>query len=523
METLKIDGSLLTASADDRILTYRLLTYGEAGRTNRGTVVAHRGVLTLPEDPTTMVANLQHDKTKPVSRFVSLTDTPEGLNCSVRPLNTSAGNDVFTEALEGVRRGISVEVAGEVIRNGQLLGGVLTGAGHVTEPAFPSSLLVAADAGELPDELPEDSTSTTETTEEIVINGVTYVRKSTAHYETTTTAKDSTEPADKKDETVTETTLTAAAAPSGLGAPSKAGLSKDMTSDDAFRFLADAYRANGDAGMVAALSDITVSGIGANLIPPAWISELWSGRTFTRRYVPLVTNVSLKGMTLKGWKWTTKPAVAAYAGNKAAVTSNTPVTAPVSVAVQRLAGAHDVDRAYRDFDVTEFWESYYRAMTDSYAMLSDNACITDIIANATAPAAPGSGLSTWTPAASIIDGAMAVIAANGTPSAAIVGTDLYRALLLTPAQNMIELLTGSLGLKQSEAEGFVIIPGPAALLTKALVLDKGGFVFAELPGSPIRVEAINQANAGIDPGVFGYFADYATDPLLLQLISKPTA
>lgn len=497
MDALMIEGTLLEASADTRILRYRLLPFGEVGRTNKGSVIASKGALTLPADPTTLVANFQHDRNRPVSRFLSVEETDDGLYCSVRALNTAAGNDLLAEATEGVRRGISVELAGEVIRNGYLTAGVLVGAGHVVAPAFPSALLVAADTEPTPSPVAPAPVAPP-------------VPPATPEQEPPVTV-----------DTVTPPTLVASA-PTTL-APTPRPRHTDMSAGQAFGLLAEAYRDGGDDGLRAALSDITVSGIGANILQPAWLAELWSGRTYNRRYVPLVTNAPLRGMTLKGWKWTTKPAVATYAGNKAAVTSNTPVTAPVSVSVQRLAGAHDVDRAYTDFQVTDFWESYYRAMTDSYAMLSDAACATDLIAAATVVAAPGSGLSTWTPAQTIVEAAMAVIAANGTPTSAIVGTDLYKSLLLTPQQNMIELLSGGLGLTESQMSGFTIVPGPAALTGKALVLDKGGFIFAELPGSPIRVEALNQANGGVDPGVFGYFADYSTDATLIQLHSKPTA
>lgn len=503
MTTLNVEGTLLTASADDRILTYRLLPYGEQGRTSAGRVTASRGVVQLPADPATLVANMEHDRTRPVARFTSIDEDDDGLRATLRVLPTTQGNDLLVEAAEGVRTGISVELDGFAIRNGQLVAGTLTGAGFCATPAFPSAQLVASDAGELPDEHDDDPEPVEDEPE-------------------TTTPEDDPEDDDDKENDVNDT-LTAAA-PAGLGSTNRSAIAERPLSE-VMRFLANEYRDGGDERLLAALTDIKANtGVGANVIPAGWISELWAGRTYQRRYVPLVTGAALQGMTLKGWKWTTKPAVATYAGDKAAVTSNAPATAPVSVAVQRLAGAHDVDRAYRDFEVTEFWESYYRAMTDSYAALSDAACLTDLLAAATAPAAPASGLSTWTPAASIVDGALAVIAANGTPTAAIVGTDLYKSLLLTPQQNMVELLSGGLGWSESQASGFTIVPSASAALTgKALVLDKAGFVFAELPGSPIRVEAINQANAGIDPGVFGYFADYAIDPTLLQLISKPTA
>jgi len=519
---LTLEGTLLTASEDTRVLTYMLLPYGEPGRTSAGTVTAARGAITVPQDVSTLSANIQHDRHQPAARVINVDDTPSGLIASVRALQTTRGNDLLVEATEGVRRGVSVELDNPVIRGGQLLAGVLSGMGFVVAPAFPSALLVASDTE------PEDdgfgpaghlaglALSTARTPDE---NDDT-----PAPAEGDSDDDDQTDADDDEEENDVTDTIDAAAAPAGLRA-SRAGTAPNPYDlGGAVAFLADSWRSGGAPALTAALSDITVAGVGVNAIPPAWIGELWAGRTYQRRYVPLVSNLPLRGMTLKGWKWGVKPAVATYAGNKAAVTSNVPTTTAVSVAVQRLAGAHDVDRAFRDFEVTEFWESYYRAMTDSYAALSDAACLTDLIAAATAPAAPGSGLSTWTPAQSIVKGALAVIAANGTPTAAIVGADLYETLLLTPQQNVIELLSGGIGWSESQASGFSIVPSSSGALTgKALVLDKAGFVFAELPGSPIRVEAINQANAGIDPGVFGYYADYAIDPLLLQLISKPTA
>ena len=44
--------------------------------------------------------------------------------------------------------------------------------------------------------------------------------------------------------------------------------------------------------------------------------------------------------------------------------------------------------------------------------------------------------------------------------------------------------------------------------------------FYELPGSPIRVEAIDMTKGGIDPGVFGYYATMVNQPLA---IAKATA
>src|SRR6478609_5270493 len=133
MTTITATGALLTADADNRVLTYRLLPYGEQGRTNVGLITASKGSVTLPEDPSTMHLNLQHDRTRPVGRAVSLTEDDGGLIAAFKIANTTAGSDLLAEATEGLRPGVSVEVDNPVIRNGHLVGGALVHAGAVTE------------------------------------------------------------------------------------------------------------------------------------------------------------------------------------------------------------------------------------------------------------------------------------------------------------------------------------------------------------------------------------------------------
>src|SRR6478609_4848306 len=77
--TIKLAGDLLTASLDTRTLTYRLLPFGEPGRTNVGTITASKGSVTLPDNLADLVGNIEHEGTRPVSRAVSLDETDDGL------------------------------------------------------------------------------------------------------------------------------------------------------------------------------------------------------------------------------------------------------------------------------------------------------------------------------------------------------------------------------------------------------------------------------------------------------------
>src|SRR6185437_16116158 len=119
MTQIQAAGVLLTADADTRVLTYRLLPYGEEGRTSVGKVTIAKGSLTLPETPTSMVLNLQHDRTRPLGRGVSLTEEETGLTAAFKIANTTSGNDLLAEAAEGLRPGVSVEVEDPVIRGGR--------------------------------------------------------------------------------------------------------------------------------------------------------------------------------------------------------------------------------------------------------------------------------------------------------------------------------------------------------------------------------------------------------------------
>lgn len=148
MTTIKIAGRVMTASREDRTITGLLLPYGEEGRTNVGKITASAGSLTIPDPVSDVKLDIEHDLTRPVGRASEIVDTDAGLVATWSIARTRAGDDVLEEAAEGLRTGLSVEVEDPVIRGGALLGGVLTGAGVVVNPAFPSAQLVAADAGE---------------------------------------------------------------------------------------------------------------------------------------------------------------------------------------------------------------------------------------------------------------------------------------------------------------------------------------------------------------------------------------
>lgn len=520
--SIKAAGRLLTASTEDRVLEYLLLPYGEPGRTNVGRVTASAGCIKVPEQ---IVANLEHDATRPVARSTRLEETDAGIVAAFRIAPTQAGNDLLVEAAEGLRTGISVEIDDTVIRDGQIVAGALTGAGFVTTPAFPSAQLVAADAGELPDYL-ADTESSSESVEEVVIDGVTYVRKTTSQYKTETTPKDATDDAadnDTTEENPVNASVTASA-PAGLHRVTPETAGKQPSVHDVAKLIASAVE-HQNPQLLAALSDIKYDGTGGltqNITQPAWIGELWSGKSYQRKIVPLFGQAALTGMKIAGWRWATKPGVDAWAGNKAAVPSGTVSTEPYEVAAKRLAGAHDIAREFRDFDVPGFWEGYFKAMTESYARKTDEGVLADVLASATAvtsgtvPAGAPAGL------VKIIDGALSFVDV-ASPSFALVAPDVWREVLLTPTDKTLEYLSSSLGIEDGSLAGFRIIPAAGLGAGSVLVGARDAATVYELPGSPIRVEGLDLVKGGVDVGLFGYYGTVIHDARALALVDAPAA
>ena len=526
MSTVQIAGRLLAADTGSRVLRYLLLPFGSEGRTNLGRLTASESSVTIPEDLSGLTVNLEHDESAVVGKFESVTKTTDGLEAEIRVLATRAGDDALTEAAEGVRTGISVELDRPLIRAGRLIAGVLDGAAMCRTPAFPDARLLASDVGDLPDDFPEynlPAESSTESTDEITVNGVTYVVKRTTTSKTEVDAKSGTAPSDEPETPAeSEPDVNARLAATAAPIPTHGGTSNAQTSSagDMFRLLASAHREGGPARLTAALADIVPANVVA-MEQPQFVGELWNGKAYQRRIVPLFNHASLTGLKVQGWRWVTKPVVAPYAGNKTAVPSNTVATEQVPITAERIAGAHDIDRKHRDFNDEEFWRAYYAAMTESYAQVSDTQVLADVV-TAAQSITPGDVPAGVSPAmAAIVDGALAVLQGTRTlPTFAIVAVDLYRDILLTREDDTLTYLNAALGLEDGTVQTFKVVPALGGELESGQVLvgARDAVTVHELGETPIRVEAENIAQGGIDAGVFGYYAVNVHDEDGLALV-----
>ncbi|SEM73469.1 hypothetical protein [Cryobacterium luteum] len=553
MTTAQIEAGTLTANRQDRIVSGLLLPYGEVGNTNLGKFTVAPGVVTIPADVTVLAANTDHSREHPVARFLTAVDTAAGLVASFVVGKNPEGDALLAEIESDsptARRNLSVEVADTVIRKGQLLAGKLFGAAFVAKGAFPSASLMAADVGTLPTDPPPAAASgpvvTVEKTSEEFTdeNGLTRIREtvttttidgSTTTIDTTTTITD---PTTEQDPAVPAATVpntlaaTTATTDRPLSLRDMAGLlfaANQGTLDDTGR---KALQANNGASMFAALSDVKFDGTGGlapTITQPQWIGEAWSALHYRQQVLPLFAHENLTSLTLNGFKWTTKPAGGDWLGNKGNVPSNTLVVAPVTGSADRYAIGHDIAREFVDFNVPGFFESYTAAVTEDYARWADGKVATKVLAGATALA--GDALSTLpgatggtigSAASAIIDGATALVTAGTLPTFALVATALWKQMVKMPQSNVIGYLNAALGLEEGSLEGFIIRPSASIAAGKVLVGAREAVTVYELPGVPIRVDALDLARGGVDKAAFGYAGVVVNDAAGLQLVTAAT-
>lgn len=520
----------LVASLEDRTLKGLLLPFGEPGQTNLGRLTASKDSK-LDVAPT-VVLNIQHDRKRPVGKAMTLEPTDQGLQASFHVLNTRDGDDALLEASEGVRAALSVEIEPIVVRNGHIVSGTITGAGLVTEPAFPSARLAAEDAPIVPDM--GDAPAEEPQTPEVVVDGqplegVEEVTVTPDEINITTTDS-AVEPENKEE----GSNMIAAMVKNPALAAGKLAAAKAVP---ALRGLYAALAENsvqGQMALNAALADIIpadVLGIGQD----QYVGELWSGNAYQRRIVPLYNHATLTSYKVKGWQWVTKPEVADYAGNKTAVPSEEIETEPVEIEAYRLAGAHNIDRKLRDFNDTEFWQAYYQAMSESTSKKSDLKVRGLVAAGATQVHLLDAAMTSGVPLGLnlMVKGIMKIINDLETlPDHALITTDLYEPLLYTKEQDVLAYLNAALGFKDGTLGSFRIVPVPVGSLTvdqatdfvgKVMVGCRDAVTVHELGGeAPIRVEAPNIALGGIDSGVFYYGAVNIHSADGLVLFDEPT-
>lgn len=534
--TFQASAPLTAADTDPgtRTITGMVIPYGVTGMTSAGPTVVDAGALQLPEDLSRIKLTAGHFGPS-IGYGISAEDSAEGLTMAFKVGPGEAGDQALAEASPDspVNDGLSIEIDSitwdETTDPTQphVTAAILRVVAQVPVPAFDDARVTSVAAAHHPTE---------RTTMHCQHCGA--ADHLTAACPTAQLQAQQTPPAPPADSPAGRIPAPAAAqsqagavapgaavpaavhaaAPGGLQGTAPAPAPAISTLDQFYAALA--VKNSGGrlpAELSAALSDITQSGVGGDMEPPQIVGELWDGVAYVRKIVPLFGGPkALTSYNVKGWRWVTKPEVAAWTGDKAAVPSNAVDTESSSTAAERLAGAHDIDRKFRDFNDTAFFQAYYEAMTESYAIKSDAQALSSAIAFATA--VNNSYVS---------DGILGAIA-TGVQA---IG-DATNAASTFVVANMADLVPFILGLTNMDLPAFLDLLGidPRRIVThsgvaagKVLVGAAPGMDYYELPGSPIRVEAIDMVKGGVDAGVFGYHAEVLHDATALQLVDLDAA
>lgn len=164
MKKINMPMQITSADSQTRTISGTIVTFGEAGNTSVGATIFEPGSITASN----VKLLLEHDRTRPLGRSVSMTVTDTGIEASFKIAETTAGNDALIEASQGLRDGFSVGVSADewsMNNEGQFIvkAATLEEVSLVTEPAIRSARVseVAAsenvensDATEATDETP---------------------------------------------------------------------------------------------------------------------------------------------------------------------------------------------------------------------------------------------------------------------------------------------------------------------------------------------------------------------------------
>lgn len=306
---------------------------------------------------------------------------------------------------------------------------------------------------------------------------------------------------------------TASAPTGGRGAgPTGAG---PRTMRDVVRTIAAAAGVDRTPEVTAALSDVGFSGAPFALAPE-YVGELWSGVQYERRFVPLVmSDRPLRRLKSSGWRWTAPPEVEPYSGDKSAIPSAPIGWELVPATAERLAGGHDIDRAFWDFEDEEFLSAYFERATEDYARKSDSK-VESLLWTGSAPSA-ALGLEAPDVLRAIAVGSSHLELAEwvNTPATFALVNPLDRLSLLDVTNKTVPaFLSEMLGLTPSRFT-------PSALVPQGTVVVgvRQAARFEELPSSPIRVTVPNVANGGQDTGLFGYVRTLVENPRALVRVA----
>lgn len=494
--------ALLAADTETRTLRGVAIPYGVYGNTSAGRLCVDAGAVNIPANLRAVKLFTEHGRTTPTGFTVEATDSPDALETAFAVARTPDGDRALLEASEGVRDGLSVELDNITIEAGHVTSADLVAVAQVALPAFAGAQLLAT----LTD---EQQAEVNDLAQQIV--------------DATTPETPADTPADQPPEDQPTTAQGAhimrdtatAARPVGMSptpAPAQvaAGRRRGMDFTAACAVLSAAVRDG--RSLTAALSDIVpASDVGMAALRPQWLDEVWIPIAARRYFIEAINRANLtSGLKVYGWQWNVFPQVAAYAGAKGAVPSNAATTKAIETTVQRLAGGWDLDRIFVDLGEPGFIESFFQAAIRDLGLKQDAAVGTAIGAAATAD---GTGVAdVW---AAINTAAIALAGRGATMTFCALASDLWAKYVTQSTATVPWWVPNgsnpSLNGQTGQVADVSIFMAPGLAAKTVVAGDRNAATFYEPAASPVRVNAVNLPNGGVDLGVFGYHAILVND------------
>lgn len=520
-----LDARVTAANPGTRTITGLVVQWGAIGRTSVGPARFVRGSIQAP-DPSRVKLLVEHDVAQVVGYLTAAQETDQGLLGTFTVPAGPAGDAVLQSAASGLRDGLSVGVEVEAAAPGpdgvlDVTRGSWRETSLVAVPAFIGSQVtqVAASAQQSGPAAPgsafaaQAALSPAPSPAGAVMGPAAVIPAAPAASPVSPWAAAPAAP-------WSPATVAAAYAPPAGGYMVAARPVAPMTFDQAVERITAGWRTGGAEGALrAALSDVvppTDAGQNQALFRPQWLGELWTTSFTERPLIDVISKAPLTSFTVTGFR-VNQPAfgVAAYTGNKTAVPSpgNFGVTV-VTENATRIAGAHDVDRAFIDLGDGSFVSSYFRYQAENYAVLTESQVAAWLLAEATAVVGTG---STVLEALDQLARYFASLGGGARMSFVAIAGDLWSDLIGVSNQDAPWLYGGSANLVGGTATvgGISMFLEPTLPDGTILAGDRRAATFYEWKNPPLAIQAQNIANGGVDLGVFGYCATIVNNPAAL--------
>lgn len=572
-EPIHIEGGEVTANFEDRTITGLVIPYGEKGRTNVGIFEVQAGIIGIPADPSVVGLNVDHDRFEPRGHAARVWETPAGIMATLTLARTPEADAALADARDpnGKRRCLSGEFR-TGIKNGKATGGMLSGVALVERGAFPSAMVLAADTPD-EDEDPADGDVINQAhNDEVYVDedGREYRRvydsqtvETTTGTETTTTITETTTNPDEAEEAESlpeeELPVTATAVPATQrpGAPTATrtddqtpkgpSAAEVMAAFAAVRFPLLTGAAAADAeGVLAALSDITTDlAAGGEVARPTWLGQLYQGIPYEREYITLGTlgtNISLggkQGYTLhRGTEAAPVNSLGQpWAGDKTPIASGVGFTKGQTSTLVKWAFGADIAREFFDLPgAEEAINAFFALILEDHLKWSDQVALETWRLVAGLPAAakvyPGvDGHDYGSALGMVIQGILAIKAKKkdgrrDTPTFIIANDLAFEELIYTPKDLIPEFVKFTASTDwQGSGDGLVLVVGDTGITSTASVIVGSGKAveFDELPGGPLRIDALDLAKGGVDRAIHGYLQVFIVRDEAVVHIGTPDA